>query len=154
MKSGPGAVGDPHSGLEIPHHLALIMNDIHEPQPGLVLPRRSHVEELLAFDRDRAARYNDAPLVLSCYAGISRSTAAAYILSCQRTPQRDETELALLLRQCAPPATPNPRLIALADELLARRGRMIGAIARIGRGAEAFAGVPFSLPQSGPQSGP
>ncbi|MDB5574144.1 MAG: hypothetical protein JWR79_1301, partial [Tardiphaga sp.] len=36
--------------------------------------------------------------------------------------------------------------VAIADDVLARDGRMIAAIARIGRGAEAFAGTPYVMP--------
>ncbi|TIP55365.1 MAG: protein tyrosine phosphatase, partial [Mesorhizobium sp.] len=38
-----------------------------------------------------------------------------------------------------------PRLIAVADALLDRNGRMTRAIQAIGRGAEAFEGIPFEL---------
>ncbi|MNY74902.1 hypothetical protein D3C86_2140350 [compost metagenome] len=50
------------------------------------------------------------------------------------------------LRAAAPSATPNARLVALADATLDRRGRMIRAIERIGRGADAFEGAPFAMP--------
>ncbi len=60
-------------------------------------------------------------------------------------PERDEAEIAAALRAASPSATPNPRLVAIADGLLGRSGRMVAAIAAIGRGAEAFEGVPFTL---------
>ena len=44
-----------------------------------------------------------------------------------------------------PSATPSPRFVALADDLLGRRGRMVDAIRAIGRGAEAMEGTPFML---------
>ena len=50
------------------------------------------------------------------------------------------------LRTRAPFATPNGRLVALADALLGRKGRMVAAIRAIGRGADAFEGMPFSMP--------
>ncbi|TIW69787.1 MAG: protein tyrosine phosphatase, partial [Mesorhizobium sp.] len=85
------------------------------------------------------------PLVVHCYAGISRSTASAYIIAAALAPKRDEVELAQTLRTLSPSATPNPRLIAVADALLGRDGRMIAAIEAIGRGADAFEGIPFEL---------
>ncbi|TIX80640.1 MAG: protein tyrosine phosphatase, partial [Mesorhizobium sp.] len=85
------------------------------------------------------------PLVVHCYAGISRSTASAYIIAAALAPKRCEVELAETLRALSPTATPNPRLIAVADTLLDRNGRMIGAIQAIGRGADAFEGTPFEL---------
>jgi predicted protein tyrosine phosphatase len=130
-------------GLAPQNHLFLSMHDIVEEQPDMVAPSGGHVEELLAFARswDRAR-----PMVVHCYAGISRSTAAAYIIAAALAPQRDEAELARTLRRLSPSATPNQRLIALADGLLGRGGRMIAAVAAIGRGAEAYEGIPFALP--------
>ena len=123
-------------------HLHLVMHDIAEAQDGMTLPGEAHVARLLGFARDwdRAL-----PLVVHCYAGISRSTAAAYIIAAALAPERDEEELARTLRALSPSATPNPRLIAVADAMLERRGRMVAAIKAIGRGAEAFTGVPFGL---------
>lgn len=132
----------PSSILEA-NHLLLSMHDIVDAQPDMVRPGQEHVESLLDFARrwDRAA-----PAVIHCYAGISRSTAAAYIIAAALAPERDEHEMAQALRTVAPSATPNPRLIAVADELLGRRGRMIEAIAAIRRGADAFEGTPFVMP--------
>lgn len=124
-------------------HLLLSLHDIAEAQDGMTLPGEAHVRSLLdfAYRWDRAA-----PLVVHCYAGISRSTASAYIVAAALSPRRDEFELAATLRRLSPSATPNPRLIALADAVLERDGRMVEAIRGIGRGADAFEGTPFVLP--------
>ena len=84
-------------------------------------------------------------MVIHCWAGISRSTASAYIAASVLNPELDEVHLATRLRAASPSATPNPRLIALADTILDRKGRMMAAIADIGRGADAFEGTPFEL---------
>ena len=125
-----------------PDHLSLSMHDIVEALPDMEPPGRAHVESLLEFARawDRAQ-----PMVVHCFAGVSRSTAAAYIVACALAPERDEAELAQALRRVSPSATPNARLVAIADELLGRGGRMIDAIAAIGRGANVFEGEPFEL---------
>ena len=86
-----------------------------------------------------------APMIVHCYAGISRSTAAAYSAVLALEPHRDEFELAWELRALSPSATPNPRIVAFADDILGRGGRMIDAIAEIGRGADAFQGDPFRI---------
>jgi predicted protein tyrosine phosphatase len=124
------------------NHLHLVMHDIAVAQDGMTMPGEEHVRNLLDFARrwDRAK-----PMVVHCYAGISRSTASAYIIAAALAPERDEVELALSLRALSPSATPNPRLIAVADTLLGRDGRMIEAIEAIGRGADAFEGTPFVL---------
>lgn len=123
-------------------HLWLSLHDIAEAQEGMVLPGEVHVRKLLDFARswDLAK-----PMVIHCYAGISRSTASAYIVAAALSPARDEFELAATLRRLSPTASPNPLLIALADGILGRQGRMVEAVRGIGRGAEAFEGEPFML---------
>jgi len=123
-------------------HLWLNLHDIAEAREGMVLPGDLHVRALLDFagSWDRAK-----PMVIHCYAGISRSTASAFIVAAALSPDRDEFELAGTLRRLSPTATPNARLIELADAILGRQGRMIEAVRGIGRGAEAFEGEPFML---------
>jgi predicted protein tyrosine phosphatase len=132
--------------IEERNHLVLSMHDIVEEQEGMTAPAAHHVETLLSFAEGWDRRL---PLAINCYAGISRSTAAAYIVACQLAPGRGEEELAWTLRRLAPSATPNIRLVSLADDILGRGGRMTAAIKGIGRGAEAFEGVPFALPIHG-----
>jgi predicted protein tyrosine phosphatase len=124
------------------NHLHLAMHDIVQELDGHIAPGREHVEALIDFGNrwDRAA-----PLVINCFAGISRSTAAAYIIAAALDPARSEHELAGELRRLSPSATPNIRLIGLADDILGRSGRMRRAIQRIGRGEDAFEGTPFAL---------
>jgi predicted protein tyrosine phosphatase len=123
--------------IDAENHAVIGVSDIAEPRDGHVLPADEHVAGILAFAR---AWPRDKPLVIHCYAGISRSTAAAYIAACALAPERDEGAIA-----DAPSATPNPLFVAIADRMLDRDGRMVAAIARIGRGAEAFEGTPFCL---------
>ncbi len=125
------------------NHLFLGMNDITEPMEGMVFPGAEHVERLVDFVSGdwRPTR----PIVIHCYAGISRSTAAAYITLCALNPERDEVEIATLMRAASPYATPNARLVQVADDLLGRRGRMVDAVSAIGRGAFASENVPFSI---------
>lgn len=124
------------------NHLLMNIHDIATEQDGMTLPGEVHVRQLLAFAR---AWDRSRPLAINCWAGVSRSTASAYIIAAAFDPSRDEAELAALLRQLSPTATPNPRLIAVADQILGRNGRMVSAIAAIGRGADCFEGVPFGL---------
>ena len=114
-------------------HLALAMNDIAAPRPGLADPSREAVAELLRFGRGWGG---ERPMVVHCQLGISRSTAAAFALACQAAPNVPEREIAAALRRAAPCATPNPLVVALADSLLERGGRMVAAAEAIGRGAD------------------
>jgi predicted protein tyrosine phosphatase len=138
----PGTAVSRPAGIAAERHLYLAVSDIVAPVPGQVLPDAAHLEQFLGFvyDWDRAE-----PMVIHCFAGVSRSTAAAYIAACALAPRRDEFVVARSLRAASPTATPNARLIALADSALQRNGRMNDAIAAIGRGEECFEGTPFTL---------
>lgn len=133
------------------HHI-LFFNDINEPRPNLIVPQMQDVEAIIEAARNWHLTKDDcsdislSPLLIHCQMGISRSTAAAYIIACALNESIDEECLAISLRQLSPSATPNARLIALADEYLNREGKMVSAIKRIGRGADASEGAPFILP--------
>ena len=124
------------------NHLVISMDDINIPVDGFVAPQRGHVEQVLAFGRrwDRAA-----PLVIHCYAGISRSTASAFAIACALNPERDEFDIALRMRKDSPTAQPNRLIVGHADELLARKGRMIEALNLIGPGDMSIEGRPFRI---------
>lgn len=125
-------------------HLMLAMSDITAPLDGHILPEAEHVERLIAFMRGWGGA-REQPMVVHCYAGVSRSTAAAFIGACALTPDMSELDWAYRIRDRSPTATPNERLVRLADDLLGRRGRMVDAIRRIGRGSDCFEGVSFRL---------
>jgi predicted protein tyrosine phosphatase len=130
------------NGIAADRHLILGLDDICEPIDGFVCPAEEHVTDLIDFVRgwDR-----DAPMVVHCYAGISRSTAGAFISACALNPRRDEATIAWSIRHASPTAMPNRRLVSLADRLLGREGRMLAAIEAIGPGIGAFEGHPFRL---------
>lgn len=131
------------------NHLWLQLHDISEPEEGLVLPQPEHVEQLVTFVQ-RWPR--ETALVVHCYAGVSRSSAAAFVAVCALNPASDEHAIAAALRRASPTATPNIRIVTIADQLLERQGRMIRAVEAIGRGEELedFEGaLPFRLEISG-----
>ncbi|BAQ16519.1 tyrosine phosphatase family protein [Methyloceanibacter caenitepidi] len=124
-------------------HLRLAMNDIAEPRDGLVVPSADHVAKLIEFAADWDQK---APMLIHCWAGISRSTAGAFVVLCALNPHADEHSLARALRRASPTAYPNRRIVAIADEVLGRGGRMNAAVELIGRGLLAEEGKVFSLP--------
>jgi len=128
--------------IEDADHLLLRLDDISVPLEGYTIPAEEHIAQLLTFVRswDRAA-----PLVIHCYAGVSRSTAGAFVSACALNPRRAEAEIAQDIRRLSPTATPNARIVALADQMLGRDGRMVAAIEAIGRGVECYEGHPFRL---------
>ncbi|MEW6768884.1 MAG: protein tyrosine phosphatase [Pseudomonadota bacterium] len=124
------------------NHLLISMDDINEPAEGFVAPSLAHVEQALAFIRkwDRAA-----PLVIHCYAGISRSTASAFMAVCALNPARDELSIAKQIRAASPTAYPNRLIVQLADRALGRQGRMLRALDEIGPGNLMIEGRPFRV---------
>jgi predicted protein tyrosine phosphatase len=128
------------------NHLWLQLHDISAPMDGYVTPQAEHVGQLVSFVR-RWPR--ETPLVMHCYAGVSRSTAAAFVSVCALSPASDEYAVAVALRRASPTATPNIRIVALADHLLSRNGRMVRAIEAIGPGMIAAEAVPFRLNLAG-----
>lgn len=124
------------------NHLHVRVDDITEPIDGQTHPADEHVAQLIDFVQ-RWPR--SAPIVVHCFAGISRSTAAAFVTACVVRPERDEAKIAHEIRRASPTAYPNPLLVSIADRLLGRRGRMISAVEGIGRGVVAYEGVPFTL---------
>ncbi len=126
----------------VENHLWLRLHDISTPLDGYIMAGEEQVAELIRFVKrwDRSA-----PLVVHCYMGISRSTASAYASVCALNPDRSETDIAQSLRAASPTATPNIRIVSLADKLLGRQGRMIAAIETIGRGIMAEEAAPFRL---------
>lgn len=125
------------------NHLRLSLNDIAGNMPGFQLASDKQVALLIDFFKSWS---RETPLVVHCWAGVSRSTASAYIAACCLRPDMSEMDLALALREASPPATPNSHLIALADTLMGREGRMIEAIKSIGRGAYCYEGNIFKMP--------
>jgi predicted protein tyrosine phosphatase len=131
----------PESVLEA-NHLKVAMDDITEQMDGFVAPCDSHIKQVLNFVRgwDRGA-----PLVVHCYAGISRSTASAFAAVCALNPHRDEIAIARQIRAASPIASPNRLIVSLADKALGREGRMLRALDEMGPGSMTAEGRPFRI---------
>ena len=124
-------------------HMRLHVDDISQPMHGYVAPNGEHVAKLIGFARSWGGQ---GPMVIHCWAGISRSTAAALISLCALNPDTPELLIAKQLRTASPTAYPNRLMIRLADLELGRNGRMMAAVEAIGRGIVTNEARPFSLP--------
>lgn len=140
---------DPHHMIDTPRgidparHLKVGINDIAEPRDDAIAPGEMHVKELLHFIDGWDHR---DPLLIHCWAGISRSTASMFITLCHANPQASELEIARDLRAEAPHAQPNRLLVRHADKLLNRNGRMIAAVEAMSPARMVFEGHLFHLP--------
>ncbi len=113
-----------YAGLDA--HWVLRFHDISLHLPGARIPEPDDVAELLSLGRELRAARAGSHLLVHCHAGVSRSTAAAAILLAQSHPGREREALAEVAA-LRPVARPNRRMLALADELLGRRGALVRA---------------------------
>ena len=136
---GIEGVPDTPVGIDPSHHLHIEVDDVPAPYAGDIVPTMEHVQEFLDFAKNWDRQ---GPMFVHCYAGVSRSTAAALAILCQYNPGR-EGEAAQALRRAAPHAKPNTRIIAIADRLLGLDNRLVAAVATIGPGS--YEGGPTPL---------
>lgn len=114
------------------------------------LTERADAEEVLA-DLALVARLLDFAraveppgLLIHCYAGFSRSTAAALAVLALHNPGR-EAEAARLLRAAGPHAVPNRLVLTLADRLLGG-DRLVRALEAMPPPTSAVYERPMTLP--------
>jgi len=139
---------DPDSMIKTPkgvapeRHLKVGVNDIPGPEEGLIHPTAETVEQILKFGRTWEPF---EPMLVHCWAGISRSSATAFILACERAPGVAEREIAENLRRASVAASPNPLMVQLADDMLGREGRMVDAVRAMGPGTYTYPNPPYEL---------
>jgi predicted protein tyrosine phosphatase len=133
-------------GFPVALHLKLGVNDIVDPAAGTAPPARQHVDALLAFSRNWDAQQ---PLLIHCWAGISRSMASAFTILCDRLGPGCEIEIARAIRRRAPHAQPNRLLVSHADDALGRGGRMVLALNSMGPPLMVEEGITTAFPLVG-----
>jgi predicted protein tyrosine phosphatase len=84
-------------------------------------PSIDHAEAIVAFGRSIPA---GARVLCHCWAGVSRSTAAAFLLARLHLPESDAMKLVVALR---PGAIPNRLLLKFGEKILGGDGRMVSA---------------------------
>jgi predicted protein tyrosine phosphatase len=131
------------AGFDAARHLKLGVNDVADPAAGENPPIRDHVEHLLEFSRGWDA---SQPLLIHCWAGISRSMAAGFTVLCDRLGPGREVEIAMAIRRRAPHANPNLLLVRHADDALGRGGKMVEAVKYMGSPTMVAEGVATALP--------
>jgi predicted protein tyrosine phosphatase len=92
--------------------------------PNRQPPSLEQIREILAFS---AAFPKRASVLVHCWAGISRSTAVGYAISCHSAGPGTEKDCIVHLQKGRPKALPNLRIITLAEIALGRNGTMFAA---------------------------
>ena len=84
-------------------------------------PSVDHAQSIITFGREipRGSR-----VLTHCWAGVSRSTAAAFVLACLHMTADQAMGLIMELR---PGAVPNRLIIKFADRILGAGGKMVSA---------------------------
>lgn len=110
--------------------LTLRFHDVIAPAPGMIPPSAEDVAALLDFGRSLG---DGSPgfLLVHCHMGVSRSTAAMAALLALEHPEAAEEDVLGQVARLRPQAWPNSLIVALADDALDRRGRLLDALGRL-----------------------
>jgi predicted protein tyrosine phosphatase len=130
-------------GFPPERHLRLSLNDIVEPEPGRTPPHEAHIAQILEFSRGWDA---SSPMLVHCWAGVSRSMASAFSILCDRAPRGSEASIAQEIRARAPHANPNRLIVRLADAYLERDGEMMRAVDKMDAAVFVEEGVLVEFP--------
>ena len=129
-------------GFPADRHLRLAMNDVCDPALSPCPPHEDHISSLIEFTRLWDGK---RPMVVHCWADVSRSMAATYAILCDRAWKGAEFRIAREIRARAPHAYPNRLLVRLADQYLEREGRMVQAVAEMAPGVTVEEGRPVEF---------
>ena len=124
------------------NHLWLRLHDISAPLDGYILPGRGPCGGSVKFRAPLGSPHAAGRALLCGHQPLDRERLHHRL--CAQSPARRDQHRASL-RRASPTATPNIRIVSLADRLLGRDGRMVSAIETIGRGEIAVEGNPFRL---------
>jgi predicted protein tyrosine phosphatase len=105
----------------------LRFHDVVEDSGPLISPQASHIDKLLDFGRSLSSDPG-RHLLIHCFAGLCRSTAAALVLIAQSDPSASPERAVTRLLEITPHAWPNTRMVQLGDECLQLNGRLVRAL--------------------------
>lgn len=128
------SIGDPGQKKPYINHFAVRPNILRLEFDDVILGDSAHlaatekdIEKIINFAKSIKIDLNNWRLInclVHCFAGIARSTAAAYIVLNVLTGPGKEVETFNYLLECRPCAIPNTLMVDLADKLLDRNGKM------------------------------
>jgi len=104
-------------------HLVLQFHDLDHPDGETVVCTREHVQQALDFAR----KHEGGRLLLHCQAGKCRSPGIALAILADRLGPGREADAVKRLLEIREVAAPNLVVLALADAVLGREGRLVQA---------------------------
>jgi len=130
---------DPQTPKETPtwfagEHLQLHFHDVESVGEARLFfscaPTRSQVAEILQFGERclQASRSTNVHLLVHCFAGISRSTAASFALAAQALGPGCAEHALRAVQTVRREAYPNQLIVQYADQLLERNGELLRAL--------------------------
>ena len=125
---GPESAFPDIEGYGADRHHRVTIDDIRKPMEGYLTPGEAHVTNLISF---LEGWRSETPLLVHCWAGISRSSATAFIAACMNNPDAEEKSIAEAIAKASPTAFPNTLIVEHADKILGRGGRMATAATEI-----------------------
>lgn len=116
------------NGFRIPpdcgkRQLVLKFDDVVSDNHGRRAPEIEQVAGALSFAR----KFHGGKLLVHCEMGVSRSAGLALAILAERHGRGCEKEAVAHLLRIRPVASCNPRIVAIADELLGRNGKLLRA---------------------------
>jgi predicted protein tyrosine phosphatase len=113
-------------------HLIVRCDDVERPMDDYMCPNEEHVKHIIHFGQDlirRNERGQKVRLLVHCAAGISRSTAAAFLILSMKYGKGAEHLAFRHLTSIRPICHPNAAIVGHGDRLLQREGRLVHQVA-------------------------
>lgn len=121
-------------------HRHLTFHDVESTAEAKLLfavaPTRAQVAEILKFGEHcrQASAAQPVHLLVHCFAGISRSTAAAYVVAAQTLGAGHADDALRLIQTIRREAFPNRLIVQYADHLLHRAGELLRPLESLRQG--------------------
>lgn len=106
-------------------HLVLQFEDVDTDSLGIRVATLGDVERAVVFARS----WTDRSLLVHCFHGVGRSAGVALAILADRLGPGNEAQALERLLAVRPEVTPNLVVVAIADQLLERSGRLVAAVA-------------------------